>query len=162
MVIGNPVYSFPFYDIVVNRKVLFNHFPDVIIASAITNPKERRKDMIVLLKCFRIVWTVLPQALLQWMINETMIQCWNGSLQFFHEIGAICWCTNCLIFHSGLNKKGQSNTQLTNFNLRGKMYHLVYCLSMHRAIFTSIGPNLFVPDFQSCKYYWSMLITTDQ
>ena len=28
---------------------------------------------------------------------------------------------------------------------------------MHRAIFTGIGANLFVPDFQSCKYYWSMM-----
>ena len=51
MVIGNPpVYNFPFYNIVINRKVLFDHFPDVTSASAITNPIESRKNMIVILK----------------------------------------------------------------------------------------------------------------
>ena len=50
MVVGNPVYNFPFYNIVVDRKVLFDHFPDVSIASAITNPIERRKNMFVILK----------------------------------------------------------------------------------------------------------------
>ena len=71
MVIGNPVYNFPFYNIVVDRKVLFDHFPDVTSANAITNRIAFRKNMTVLLKCFRIDGTALPLA------NTSEDHCYN-------------------------------------------------------------------------------------
>jgi hypothetical protein len=50
MVVGNPVDSLSFYNIVVDRKVLFDHCSDVTSSSAITNRIHRRKNMFVLLK----------------------------------------------------------------------------------------------------------------
>jgi hypothetical protein len=131
MVKGNLVDSLLFYNIVVNRKVLFDHWSEIRIARTITNRKRSRKNMIVLLKCFRIVWTDLPLANASeghFYSEESMKRWYDVGMVLYNFLTKSARCD--VQFHSGLNKVGMHYNLHINFRLRGKMYPLVYCLSL--------------------------------
>jgi hypothetical protein len=159
MVVGNPVDSFPFYNIVVNRKVLFDHFPDVTSACAITNRIHRRKNMIVILKWFWIVWTALPLAGAR---NRHCYSKW--SMKRWYDVGMVVYnlltkSARCDVqFHSGLNKKGRVIRSLLILDYVEKCTFWFTACHWSGAILTSIFDSNFSYRTSSpVKYYWSIV-----